>query len=314
MTKRYSLSDMVLDECSLVDKGANPGARVLLFKRDVEGTTPEGQRGGVLDINVDGKTVVDAVRKAISESIARLTSTWRREVVVSSELAARIAVSRKGLAKHGEHDQSSHGGNSGGSGRDSVERNLSVARAENLIHTAQSYQTRTFGSESEARDAKKTIADRLRSARDGYKKKIDAGDDAYTSAYSLLDSFMADNKIRKDKAVAVVANVRKAYENTVATMPTTIQSEAVLFDDLTAGREMSDQLCRMVYALQDSINSIMQDQSLSPDVRADMALRSINEFHAAAEAEFDTEEDEAELYKSLIFARAAITRSRLVLN
>ena len=64
------LTDLDLSEVSLVDKGANPGALITLFKRH------------------DERPVIDVTKVKLQNQIAR----------------ARIA-----LSKHEDHDQSSHG-------------------------------------------------------------------------------------------------------------------------------------------------------------------------------------------------------------
>ncbi len=72
------LTDLDLSEVSLVDKGANPGALITLYKRDEQ----------------------------------------RREIVDVSKVKLQSAITRARLAlnKHEDHDQSSHGNRGGGSG------------------------------------------------------------------------------------------------------------------------------------------------------------------------------------------------------
>jgi len=84
------LTDLDLSEVSLVDKGANPGALITLYKRDEQ-----------------GREIIDVSKVKLQNAIAK---------------------SRLTLAKNAEHDQKTHGNRGGGGGVDSSSRFVSDAK------------------------------------------------------------------------------------------------------------------------------------------------------------------------------------------
>ena len=239
MSKKFSLMGIRIDECSLVDKGANPGARVLLFKRDAEGTKggiiPEGQRGGAMTVNINAAGLAESVRKAIFENIDKLKKLWRQDTDVEKKLAERIAASKTTLEKVG------HPVKQGGAAPDTTIEKFASSLAD--LH----------------------------------------------------------------KCCGEVANIAPSYVH---------QQVASTFDELMERREVqqsAEEFRTLVYALQDSMTSIVNDQETPEDVKRDLLLRSLNEFKAAVEEEI-AEQGEAELYMTKSAAQIAIARSRVALN
>lgn len=93
-TKRTTLHDVVLGEISLVDRGANQGSAVLLFKRDDTEDDPMPKEPTQADLNA----LTEAVTKA-EEALGELTAANEELVTKNDQLTNQVAALTTQLAE-----------------------------------------------------------------------------------------------------------------------------------------------------------------------------------------------------------------------
>lgn len=325
MTKRFALSNMILDECSFVDKGANPGAKVVFWKRDEAAVDPTRQNIVNTTLNID----VAQIMKAVQDAIAAVKNSEAVEEV-KEMVGAAVKRTKVFLTKAGDWDESKHpreadgkfgGGGGVSSGADSG-KTVDYVRAASALRSALKDfppgKDPKLGVNRNEQARLKELLSRIGQGNTRFSEEDKRVLRQVISRTKKSASFTADLSKHEEsvaKFVSDLVTLHKSCCEVAATSPSSIQpAVAATFDELLERQDVQEraqELNHMVYALQDSINSITNDPELRDDVRRDLLERSLNEFKAAVEEEMGEQPEEDYMAKATI--QAAIAKSYLAL-
>ncbi len=240
------LTALEINEVSVVDEPANEDARIVLLKaaNAVPGVT--AIRKALADLGGEAAEAFDNALAENGDTIAALVAKEKGEdlAVMAHALGESIA----SIVESGDADQ----------------------RDELIAETTEQF-TKAVAEAAEAEGIEKAQPGAPKGKGDGFKPCGDCPDIASSRAAGAC----AAEKVAK--AAGVEGDLTP-----ISAFAVSVQKAAQTFAELNAGREEREKLNRMVWALQDSISSIMSDPETADKKGA--VLKSVEEFNAAVQS------------------------------